>query len=249
MIGNILGIIPARYGSSRLEGKPLVDIMGKPMIQHVYERACEAIEVVYVATDDERIYNTVKEFGGRVVMTSANHTTGTNRCLEASMIIGEEYAHQIVVNIQGDEPLISPGNLETLCGMFDEDGVEFATLIKRIRQPQDIRHGYGVYVVRNLNYEALYFSRSAIPFIREEDIEAWGHKHQFYHHVGVYAYTTDALMKFAGLPKSSLESAENLEQNRWIENGGVIKVAEVEEDGIGVDTPEDLARIRKIMEG
>lgn len=243
----VLGIIPARYGSARFEGKPLADIYGKPMIQRVYEQAIKAIDVVYVATDHLQIYDAVKSFGGNVVMTNADHETGTNRCLEASNKIQESFSHNVVVNIQGDEPLLDPENLIALLQIFVSDNsVEFGTLIKSIdSNTGKLEAGDGVYVTKTENNEAMLFSRSIIPFVRDYSKENWTKQHAFFKHIGVYAYTVSALQKFAKLPKSKLEIAENLEQLRWLENGGKIKLALVEDKGIAVDTPEDLERVLK----
>lgn len=247
----ILGIIPARYGSSRFKGKPLADICGKPMIQHVYEQAAKAIDMVYVATDIQQIFDAVTSFGGNVIMTSEDHQTGTNRCLEASNKIQEIYNHDIVVNIQGDEPLMDPNNLKTLIDLFKANLlVNFGTLIKRVNINKiGLKDGDGVYVTKTENNEAIYFSRSVIPFVRDYSKECWTTEHTFYRHIGVYAYTVGALQKFSSLQKSTLEIAENLEQLRWLENGGKIKLAIVEDNGIAVDTPEDLERVIKIIKG
>ena len=239
----VIGIIPARYGSSRFEGKPLADICGKTMIQRVYEQAIQAIDVVYVATDDQRIYDRVISFGGKAIMTSIEHQTGSNRCLEASNSIQAEYNHDVIINIQGDEPLLDPENLKTLIDLFRELNVNFGTLIKRTESNELITNDSGVYVVKNQQNEAIYFSRSIVPFVRDHHKDSWGEKHTFYKHIGVYGYTVSALSKFAALNKSTLEIAENLEQLRWLEHGGTIKLAEVEDNGISVDTQDDLEKV------
>lgn len=246
----VVGIIPARYGSTRFEGKPLADICGKPMIQRVYERASESIQEVYVATDDQRIYDAVTSFGGKVVMTSSEHETGTNRCLEASEIIQKKFDHDIVVNIQGDEPLLEPNILSILTGLFRDLDVEFATLIRRVHSLEPVLPADGVYVIKDFKDEAIYFSRSPIPYIREKLQENWSQEHVFYKHIGVYGYTIDALAEFAKMEKTPLEVAESLEQNRWIENDRTIHVAEVAvaDTSIPVDTPEDLQKVINIIE-
>lgn len=241
----IVGIIPARYGSTRFEGKPLIDICGKSMIQRVYEQASKAIEHVYVATDDQRIFDTVIGFGGKAVMTSADHSTGSNRCLEASKAIQSNFNHDIVINIQGDEPLLDPENLKVLSALFSDTKVEFATLIKSIEPGTVLVPGKGVHVIKNKNNEAIYFSRSVIPHLRSVHPSEWTSTHQFYHHIGVYGYTVSALAEFSALSSSKLEEAELLEQNRWIENGGRIKVAVVKDKGLAIDTPEDLEKVIK----
>jgi len=241
----IVGIIPARYGSTRFEGKPLVDICGKSMIQRVYEQAYKAIDKVYVATDDQRIYDAVVAFGGNAVMTSSDHSTGSNRCLEASNSIQSDYNHDIVINIQGDEPLLDPENLKVLSGLFSDINVEFATLIKAIEPNTILASGKGVHVIKNKKNEAIYFSRSVIPHLRGARQEEWASLHQFYHHIGVYGYTVAALTEFSALSSSVLEDSEMLEQNRWIENGGRIKLAVVKDEGLAIDTPEDLEKVIK----
>lgn len=246
---NVLGIIPARYGSTRLEGKPLIDICGKPMIQHVYEQAKKALKYVLVATDDERIEKAVKEFGGNVVMTSSEHNTGTNRCLEAYEVFSSQsdVKFDVVMNIQGDEPLLKPDQIRSLEACFIDEETEMATLVIPVKEKEDLFEG-GVYVVLDKFNNALYFSRSVIPFVRDAEKSNWQNKHLFYKHVGMYAYTPKALREFATLHQTSLEIAESLEQNRWLENGKKIRVEITESETIAVDTIEDLKRVRKIIE-
>lgn len=245
---NILGIIPARYGSTRLEGKPLMDICGKPMIQHVYEQAKKALTDVLVATDDKRIEKTVKGFGGNVVMTSDKHNTGTNRCLEAYEIFKSksDVDFDIVINIQGDEPLLEPQQIKQIISCFDDKTTDLATLVISVKASENLFEG-GVFVVIDKNNNALYFSRSVIPSVRDTDKNNWQEQHTFYKHVGMYAFTPKALHEFANLPQTSLEIAESLEQNRWLENGNNIKVAKTEFETIAVDTIEDLDRVRKLI--
>ena len=244
-----LGIIPARYGSTRLEGKPLADINGKPMIQWVYEKVKLEMDHVYVATDDDRIKNAVEGFGGKVVMTSENHTTGTNRCLEALEIITEELGIQfdVVVNIQGDEPMIDPEQIHTLKQCFDDKEAELATLVIPVTDPKDLMNDSEVFVTFDKHMRALYFSRAVIPVVHGVKRNEWMNKATFYKHLGLYAYTTKALKEFAKLPPSKLEQLEKLEQNRWMENGGTIKIGITEHQSIPVDTLDDLERIRKII--
>jgi len=246
---NILGIIPARYGSTRLEGKPLLDICGKSMIQRVYEQAKKALDHVIVATDDRRIEKAVHDFGGNVVMTSNKHNTGTNRCLEAFEIFKTEADLDIdvIVNIQGDEPLLATQQINLLTSCFKEESTAMATLVIPIRPEEKLFDG-GVFVVIDKNNNALYFSRSVIPFIRDADKNNWQQQHTFYKHVGMYAFNPNALREFANLPQTSLELAESLEQNRWLENGKKIKVAITKIETIAVDTLEDLEKVRSIID-
>ncbi|QCX37719.1 3-deoxy-manno-octulosonate cytidylyltransferase [Aureibaculum algae] len=245
---NILGILPARYGSTRLEGKPLLDICGKPMIQRVYEQAKKALTDVLVATDDKRIEKAVKAFGGNVVMTSDKHNTGTNRCLEAYEIFkstsGVDY--DVVINIQGDEPLLEPEQIKQILSCFDDKSTQMATLVIPVKASENVFEG-GVFVVMDKNNNAMYFSRSVIPFVRDIDKNNWQQQHTFYKHVGMYAFTPAALEEFANLSQTSLEIAESLEQNRWLENGNKIKVATTEFETIAVDTLDDLNKVRNII--
>ncbi len=245
---NILGIIPARYGSTRLEGKPLLDICGKPMIQYVYEQAKKTLEYVVVATDDERIVKAVQDFGGDVVMTSPDHNTGTNRCLEAYRVFTKQHnlEFDVVVNIQGDEPLLDPEQIRLLISSFLSDETQMATLIIPVKEKENLFDG-GVYVVIDKLKNALYFSRSVIPFIRDAEKTDWQKKHTFYKHVGMYAFKPQALIEFASLQQTLLETAESLEQNRWLENGKKIKVEITDIETIGVDTIEDLEKVSKII--
>ena len=246
---NFLGIIPARFGSTRLEGKPLADICGKPMIQHVYEQSAKVLENVYVATDDKRIETTVLEFGGKVIMTSTHHNSGTNRCLEAYDIIQKENdtKFDVIINIQGDEPMLEPAQLTELTNCFNNPTTELATLVTKVINSATLLNKSEVFVTFDINKKALYFSRAVIPEIKGVDKSEWMSRTTYYKHVGLYAYTPTALKRFANLPQSNLEITEGLEQNRWIENGYPIHVAITEFDSISVDTQEDLDNIRKIM--
>ncbi|HAD96613.1 MAG TPA: 3-deoxy-manno-octulosonate cytidylyltransferase [Cryomorphaceae bacterium] len=244
----ILGIIPARYGSSRLEGKPLKDIEGKTMIQRVYERALQALDQVVVATDDQRIYDEVLRFGGEVLMTG-KHNTGTNRCLEAmeKWISGGKGQPDIVINIQGDEPLLAPEQIQDICRCFENKNVEMASLVIPVKNAEELQENTGVFAVLDHNNDALYFSRSVIPFVRDSEKEDWVNRHQFYRHVGMYAFTQNAIREFSNLSQSSLELAESLEQNRWLENGGKIRLGITEIPTLAVDTEEDLEKVRSIL--
>lgn len=245
---NFITIIPSRYGSSRFPGKPLADIGGKPMIRRVYEQARKAMKDVWVATDDERIAEAVKAFGGNVVMTSADHQSGTDRCAEAvrkaSELTGKTY--DVVVNVQGDEPFIQPDQIELIMDCFAQDPFsEIATLIQPILKNEDIFLPDMVKVVLDKNSNAVYFSRSPIPYRVGVEPSKWMENFTYYGHIGLYAYRTDVLERLSGLPKSSLEMAESLEQLRWLENGFKIKTSITHYDSFGIDTPEDL---RKVLE-
>ena len=235
-----IGLIPARYASTRFPGKPLALLAGKPVIQHVYEQAAKVLDAVYVATDDERIYNKVLEFGGKAVMTSTEHHSGTDRIEEALEKVGGDF--DVVVNIQGDEPFIAQSQIETLCHCFEDEVTQIATLgkpfecIKAVENPNSPK-----IVVDNRGY-AMYFSRSVIPFVRGVERQEWLKKYPFLKHLGIYAYHTEVLKAITRLPQSSLELAESLEQLRWLENGYRIKVGITNVETVGIDTPEDLQR-------
>lgn len=249
MLMKFLGIIPARYGSTRLEGKPLADINGKPMIQWVYEKTQKVLAHTYVATDDQRIFDAVSSFGGKVVMTSSKHTTGTNRCLEALDTVSEieKISFDAVINIQGDEPMMHPEQISTLMACFNDPETELATLVIPVTDQYDLDNESEVFVTYDKNMKALYFSRAVIPVVHGVPRGEWMKYNTFYKHIGLYGYTSKALREFAALPQSNLEKTEKLEQNRWIENGGTIKIGITEHQSIPVDTLEDLERIRKII--
>lgn len=230
-------IIPARYASTRFPGKPLADIGGMTMIQRVYEQAVKSgvAEKVLVATDDKRIFSHVKDFLGQVVMTSAEHKSGTDRCFEALEKTGEEY--DVVINLQGDEPFVQPEQLHKLAECFSDSNCKIATLIKKIENEEDIENQNVVKVVKDINNYALYFSRSIIPFNRENEKMS-----RYFKHLGLYAYRAETLKDITSLQASSLELAESLEQLRWLESGYKIKVAETELESIAIDTPLDLKR-------
>ncbi|MGE0562019.1 MAG: 3-deoxy-manno-octulosonate cytidylyltransferase [Flavobacteriales bacterium] len=240
----ILGIIPARFGSTRFPGKPLIDIDGKTMIQRVYEQAKQttALADVMVATDDDRIFDEVARFGGKVVMTSPNHQSGTDRCAEVLNKLNEHF--DVVINIQGDEPFIDPKQINQLCNCFLDDKTQIATLIKRITDQHDLFNENKVKVIFNVNQFAIYFSRNAIPFFSGETQENWLKKHSYFKHIGIYGYKTEVLKTITALKPSTLELAEGLEQLRWLENSYNIKVAETDLEAIAIDTPDDLKKIK-----
>ncbi len=237
----ILGIIPARYASTRFPGKPLIDLAGKTMIRRVYEQAIQSKQLakVVVATDETRIQEEVLSFGGNVVMTGANHPSGTDRCLEALQLQSEAYRY--VINIQGDEPFINPEQIDLLATTLQDGATELATLVMPVKEPQILQDHNKVKVVLNHRQQALYFSRAAIPYQKNTAPEAWLLQHPYYQHIGIYAYRTDILQQITQLPVSSLEQAESLEQLRWLENGYTIQCAVTEHDSYCIDTPEDVA--------
>lgn len=244
------GIIPARFASSRFPGKPLVMIGNKTMIQRVYDQASKILDMVYVATDDNRIFEAVLKFGGKSIMTSPNHLSGTDRCAEAVMKISKETGRKIdiVINIQGDEPFIKPEQIALLMNCFKDDSVEMATLIRKVEQGEDIFNPNQPKVILNLNGDAIYFSRAAIPYVRDSEKEGWTKKQIFFKHIGLYAYRTETLAKITLLPRSSLEISESLEQNRWLENGYKIRTALTDWQSLGIDTPEDLEKANMLLE-
>ena len=239
----ILGVIPARYASSRFPGKPLINIKGKSMIERVYEQ-CKQVEMLndlVVATDDERIYDHVLSFGGQAVMTSLDHQSGTDRCLEAMQKMKGNF--DIVINIQGDEPFIDPTQIRDLINCFDDKNTDIATLVKKVHNIDLLDDPSMVKVVINNRDQAMYFSRSIIPFIHEVTKDEWSEQYDFYEHVGIYGYSARVLKQITELPISSYEVLEKLEQLRWLENGFTIKVAYTDVDSEPIDTPEDLERI------
>ena len=238
---NVYGIIPARYASSRFPGKPLALINGKPMVQWVYERVQSSeVRDLVVATDDERIAACVRGFGGRVVMTSPDHASGTDRCGEAALSMHPD-DNDVVINIQGDEPLISPKEIHLLASAFEDRAVQIATLVNPFHDDTLLHNPNVVKVVKAKNGNVLYFSRLPIPYLRGESAVA---PENYYRHIGVYAYRYGALRQIVQLPPSELENSEKLEQLRWLENGYTIRALECDYQGIGVDTPEDLFQLR-----
>ncbi len=244
-----IAIIPARYASTRFPGKPLAEMNGKSMIQRVYEQVKRSIQDVYVATDDDRILEAVECFGGKAIMTSTSHRSGTDRCNEAYNKIGQTF--DVVLNIQGDEPFIFPEQIDLLKACFTDDTVEIATLVKPFDQKSELtalENPSTPKVVLSQKSEAIYFSRSIIPFLRDVDRKDWCTKHVFYKHIGIYGYRTDILNEITQLSPSILEQAESLEQLRWIENGYKIKVGITNHETIGIDTPHDLENAIKLLQ-
>ncbi len=245
----ILGIIPARYGSSRFPGKPLVDLAGKPMVWHVYNSARQALDNVVIATDDQRIFSALTNLGAKVVMTSDTHRSGTERCAEAASIFAREnFTPDIVINIQGDEPLIPADIISQLANAMDCK-TQIGTLIRHEKSAENLFNPNVVKVVRDNQGNAIYFSRQPIPYLRDTDKDKWTVKHRFFSHIGIYAYTFDVLQEIVKLPAGILENAEKLEQLRWIEYGYKIKTIVTDYKAIGVDTPEDLEKIRQMLQG
>ena len=243
------GIIPARYASSRFPGKPLVLLGNKPMIQRVYEQATKALNMVWVATDDERIFDTITDFGGKAIMTSSVHLSGTDRCAEAIGIIMDKTSEKIdaVINIQGDEPFIKPEQITLLMECFKDVSVEIATLVRKVEPGEDIFNSNQPKVILDLKGNAIYFSRAAIPYLRDAEMSLWSKNQTYYKHIGLYAYRTDTLKKITLLPRSSLEISESLEQNRWLENGYRIRTAVTNWESVGIDTPADLEKAKLLL--
>ena len=244
-----IAIIPARYASTRFPGKPLAMLGGKPMIQRVYEQVTGVISSAVVATDDERIADVVKSFGGQVVMTSPNHKSGTDRCWEAYQKQGEEY--DVVINVPGDEPFIAHSQLRAIMECFDNDTTDIATLVKPFTTDEGLaalENPNSPKVVLDKESRAIYFSRSVIPYLRGVEPEQWLSKHTFYKHIGMYAFRRDVLGEITSLPQSTLELAESLEQLRWLENGYKIGVGISDVETVGIDTPEDLQRAEQFLQ-
>lgn len=245
---HFVAIIPARYASTRFPGKPLALLGGKPVIQRVYEQVSAVVEDAVVATDDERIFAAVEAFGGRVVMTSTEHRSGTDRCYEAYQKLGKTY--DVVINVQGDEPFIAHSQLRAIMSCFDDEQTEIATLVKPFTEEDGIEaleNPNSPKVVVDAASKAIYFSRSVIPYLRGVEREEWLKHHTFYKHIGMYAFRSEALRAVTALPQSSLERAESLEQLRWIENGYKIGVGISDVETVGIDTPEDLARAEEFL--
>ncbi len=243
-----IAIIPARYASTRFPGKPLATLAGKPVIQHVYEKVSSVVADTWVATDDDRIFNTVKAFGGKAIMTRTDHKSGTDRIEEAVEKIGGEW--DVVINVQGDEPFIHTLQIETVCRCFDDPSTEIATLgkpfgdnIEAISNPNSPK------IVIDKRGYALYFSRSVIPYVRGKEAQEWALSYPFLKHIGLYAYRRNVLKEVTRLPQGTLETAESLEQLRWLENGYRIKVGQTDIETIGIDTPEDLEKAEEYVKG
>lgn len=240
---NVLAVIPARYASSRFPGKPLALVRGKAMIQRVYEQSSEVFSNLCVATDDERIYKAVEKFGGVAVMTSPMHQSGTDRVLEAchtySRTMGKKF--DVVINVQGDEPFIHPGQLLGLKECFNDPSVEIATLVKRIEALQELVNPNTPKVIMDKMMNAIYFSRTPIPYVRDCNVDdSFIKEHPFFKHIGLYGYKASVLERICAMPQSYLEKTERLEQLRWLENGYKIRVAITRYQTHAVDTPQDL---------
>ena len=238
-------IIPARYASSRFPGKPLALLGGKPVIQRVYEQAIKVLPEAYVATDDERIADTVRQFGGQVIMTHADHKSGTDRIEEACQKIGT--TADVIVNIQGDEPFIQPSQIETLCQLFDDPDTQIGTLGKPFETMEAVENPNSPKIVCDRRGFALYFSRSVIPYVRGKETKDWLNEFPYLKHLGLYAYRRQVLHAITQLPQSPLELAESLEQLRWLENGYRIRVGRTNVETVGIDTPEDLKRAEALL--
>ncbi|MEO8794655.1 MAG: 3-deoxy-manno-octulosonate cytidylyltransferase [Daejeonella sp.] len=240
----ILGIIPARFASTRFPGKPLADIAGKSMIQRVYEQAkkSSSLSEVIVATDDLRILEHVKDFGGLAELTSEKHQSGTDRCAEVS---NNNSGYDIIINIQGDEPFIEPEQIDVLARCFTDENVSLATLIKQITEFEELVDTNTPKVIVDQLSNAIYFSRTPLPVNRDSELKEWLNKTTYFKHIGIYGYRKSTLQKITKLPISEYEKAEALEQLRWIENGLKIRVAKTNFQSIAVDTPQDLERAIK----
>lgn len=240
----IIGIIPARYASTRFPGKPLTDIAGQTMIQRVYLQASKSslLNKVVVATDDDRIYDHVTSFGGEVIMTSSDHVSGTDRCAE---VINSYEDYSTVINIQGDEPFINPEQIDLVASCFQAPSVQIATLVKKINSVEELENTNIPKVGLNHQAQAIYFSRHAIPFQRNSAREHWIGNHVYYKHIGIYGYRTEVLNKITTLAPSRLELAEGLEQLRWLENGFTIQTAETDLETLAIDHESDLLKIPK----
>lgn len=245
---NFLAIIPARYASTRFPAKPLALLGGQPIIQHVYHRVQRVFPQLCVATDDERIADVVRGFGGNVVMTSVHHKSGTDRCFEACQKFGKDV--DVVVNVQGDEPFIAESQLRSIMSCFEDAQTQIATLVKPF--PADtplevLENPNTPKVVLDKQQYAQYFSRSVIPFLRGVPREEWAQRHTYFKHIGIYAYRREVLRQIVSLPLGVLEQCESLEQLRWLENGYKIKVATTDVETIGIDTPDDLKRAEEYL--
>ncbi|MDE6011403.1 MAG: 3-deoxy-manno-octulosonate cytidylyltransferase [Prevotella sp.] len=242
-----IGIIPARYASTRFPGKPLAMLGGKPVIQRVYEQVVDVLGEAYVATDDERILQAVESFGGQAVMTRSDHKSGTDRIQEAATLI--RTTADVLINVQGDEPFIQRSQLETVKELFNDPQVQIGTLGKPFDTMEATENPNSPKIVTDLNGYALYFSRSVIPFIRGKERQEWISHFPFLKHIGLYAYRREVLAEITKLPQSPLELAESLEQLRWLQNGYRIKVGLTDVETVGIDTPEDLQRAEALLNG
>lgn len=243
-----IGIIPARYASTRFPGKPLAMIDGRSMVMRVFDQAKKAtsLSVVAIATDDRRIFDHVTAHGGNAIMTSVTHVSGTDRVFEAATKLAsdtEAFGDLVIMNIQGDEPFIDPDAIDALAGVFRAPNVGIATLIKKITSSEELFNPNVVKVITGKGKQALYFSRSPLPFLRGIELSDWLSKHSYFKHIGIYAYRAEVLRQLAILEATSLEKAEGLEQLRWLSNGYVIHTEETDYESIAIDTPEDLSKI------
>ena len=238
-------VIPARYASTRFPGKPLAMLGGKTVIQRVYEQAASVLSEVYVATDDERILSAVEAFGGRAVMTRADHQSGTDRIEEAVEKTGTQA--DVIINVQGDEPFIQPSQIKTLMALYDDPQTQIGTLGKRFDSMDAVSNPNSPKIVTDHRGFALYFSRSVIPFIRGIETDEWLSHYPFLKHLGVYAYRRKVLAEVTRLPQGQLEKAESLEQLRWLENGYRIRVGLTDVETVGIDTPADLERAEQFL--
>lgn len=244
--GDVAGVIPARWGSQRFPGKPIVPIAGKPLLQWVWEGASQSalLDTLVVATDDERIAQTVESFGGRAVMTRPDHPSGSDRVAEAVNALGDV---EIVVNIQGDEPFIDPGLIDRLVEAMRKTGMDMATARAPITDVQDVNQPSVVKVVCDRNHKALYFSRSPIPYLREKSVEPGGDAPYYWRHIGIYAYTSRFLRELVQEPPCQLEQLEKLEQLRALDLGAGIYVVDTDEVSLGVDEPGDVQKAERAL--
>lgn len=240
-----IGIIPARYASTRFPGKPLAMLGGKPVIQRVYEQVVSVLGEAYVATDDERIFKAVESFGGRAVMTRSDHKSGTDRIEEAAQKLQTDA--DVIINVQGDEPFIQKSQLETVKHLFDDPQTQIATLGKPFEAMEGVENPNSPKIVCDINGYAMYFSRSVIPHIRGKEQSEWLLNFPYLKHIGLYAYRRNVLAEITKLPQSPLELAESLEQLRWLQNGYRIKVGLTDVETVGIDTPEDLERAEQFI--
>lgn len=243
----VVGIIPARYASTRFPGKPLALIKGKPMIQRVYEQALKSqlVEVV-IATDDVRIADVVMDFGGRYALTDPNHCSGTDRCREAMDLLDNQY--DAVINIQGDEPFIDPRQINQVMELIARDDTQLASLAKKIVDEEELFSPNTVKVVMDKTGNALYFSRNPIPFMRNLDRGEWLKNGVFYKHVGIYAYKSETLRRVAEMQPTALEVSESLEQLRWLENGIDIRMGITDSENVSIDQPKDIEKAERFAE-
>jgi len=244
-MSKFIAVIPARFASSRFPGKPLAQLGGKRVIERVYEEVSKALDEVWVATDDRRIYGAVEGFGGKVVMTRSDHKSGTDRIAEAISIINSDC--DVVVNVQGDEPFIDRSQIETVCRCFDDPHTQIATIGKYFSTMDEVNNPNSPKIILDNAGYALLFTRATVPFVRGVRPEQWLSHYPYLKHLGLYAYRTDVLRQITRLPMSTLEQVESLEQLRWLQNGYKIKVGITDVETIGIDTPDDLIRAEEFL--